>query len=204
VSNRKIETGGFPQKLKQGTGLAVQKDLSHKVSAKQTDTMFQTVSRDPTAIRTLLPKLKIATDLSDASKPTKRKFETQSNYLQNHAPYTNAPMSPKSSRATYDVFNAYANKNPNNLRPRPDSENRSIGQFPHFNFDQSGNISPRGKHVLDVVYTFDKSYRKQLRKAERQETDAYTQLEAASKRNKKVKFSTEDQVGYAQQVRNKK
>lgn len=198
---KKVETGGFPKKLKEGTGLGVQKDLSHKVSAKQTDTMFQTIAKNPKSVKTILPAVKAATDTSSSSKPVKRKMEESIKYLENHAPYDSTPMSPKSTEATFVAFNTFANKNPSNLRPRPDSENRSIGQYPHFNFS-GGDLSPKSENGHTLVKTFDDEYGSFLSKEEKRETHAYVEIKQHAKRQKTT-FTTEDQKTYAEEMRKK-
>jgi hypothetical protein len=196
---RDIETGGFPAKLKQGTGLSVQKDLSHKVSAKQTNTMLQTVASDPSHVHALLPSIQAATDVSNGSKALNRKLTVQTEYLENHAPYGSAPMSPRSAMAAYDVFNTYANKNEANLRPRPDSENRSIGQFPHMNIS-GGQLSPRSQTLVDSVSHFSQLYGGQLSTQQQRETNAYVNLPQASASGTGPQ-STSDQMTYAMQQR---
>lgn len=196
----KIKTGGFPKELKKGTGLSQQKDLSHKVSAKQTDIMFQTVSTDPSHVKRLLPALKKAAKPVDRQK---RKFDESVEYLEKHPTYGSAPMSPKSRRAAHDTFNIFANKSEDNLRPRPDTENRSIGEYPHFNFDNKGNLSPRSSRQMEVVKEFGSQYQSQLDPDDRQVTDAYTGLVKRAKTSK-TPFKTEDQVDHASKARNGK
>jgi hypothetical protein len=199
---REIATGGFPASLKEGTGLAVQKDLSHKVSAKQTNTMLQAVAANPTHVHALLPSIQAATDVSNGSAAVNRKLTIQTQYLENHAPYGAAPMSPRSAQAAYDVLNTYANKNEANLRPRPDSENRSIGQFPHMNIS-GGQLSPRSQTLVASVSHFDQLYGSQLSAQQQRETSAYVNLPQAAASGAGPQ-STSDQVAYAMQQRQNK
>jgi hypothetical protein len=198
-SSKKIETGGFPKSLKTGTGLQQQKDLSHKVSAKQTDVMFQAVVQDPSHLQSMLPEIQTATKVP---RTQVKKLQMDVDYLSQHAPYTQAPMSPKSQQATYGVFDKFANKNENNLRPRPDTENRSIGEFPHFNVNQ-GNLSPRSQQTRQVVSSFEQHYSSQLDSDQLQLTQSYTQFEQRIN-TYGSNFGTSNQTTYASDVRNKK
>ncbi len=199
TKKRKITTGGFPKVLKTGTGLKVGKDLSHKVSAKATDVMFQTVSQNPSKAKQLLPSIKGATKVP---KRQQKRLSMDLGYVEKHTPYGNAPMSPKSEQAFYGIFDKFANKNENNLRPRPDTENRSIGEYPHFNISQ-GNLSPRSKRTQQVVENFEQQYGSFLSPSEKQLTSSYTQIETRIK-NTSTSFETEDQMDYATDVRNNK
>lgn len=197
TKKRKVETGGFPKSLKTGTGLAVQKDLSHKVSAKQTDTMFQNVLENPQSFKPMIPKLKLATN---APPRQDKKFKQDTDYLQNHAPYPQAPMSPKSQRAAYNVFNTFANKNADNLRPRKDRENRSIGEFPHYNIDK-GQLSPRSRRAQQVVETFEAQYAPHLSTKDQDLTATYTSAMDQRLKTAGKSFSTADQVKFASDAR---
>lgn len=172
-------------------------DLSHKVSAKFNSLVTQQMTSKPRHIDdSLIDSIEDAFNQSSLTKRQKKTVQLGFDSMEKYKG-SKRPMSPRSKRRTENTMKLFTNKNPDNLRFRDSSENRSIGPYPHPNVE-SGRLSPRSRRHIKFAEKASRRYRKSIDPEDR---DLFTSYRRVRRTSEKRKLNTRDMPDFRKKKR---
>lgn len=148
-------------------------DLSHKLSLNSAETIKNHVVSNPTYGKQFIDDIDGVFGLKQLT--SKRDLDTKDKMLDslNKNQGRNGPMSPTSTKNVTNGFNFITNQFDPNLRYRPSSENRSLGDSPHPNVT-NGSLSPKSRVIFKVPQTFSSDYKGSMTKDEERNLRMYS------------------------------
>ncbi|VXB09118.1 hypothetical protein FLAVO9AF_100195 [Flavobacterium sp. 9AF] len=175
-------------------GTKAKHDISHKASAKYYQIIGKRIIRKPGKIHKRFISGIQNTDKSAFTKKDHILFAQGITALKQGR--KNGKITSSEQDQIANVLRLSANRNPKNLRNKPERENRQIGAYPHFNID-NGELSDDGEDILETLNTQAEEFSDSefSDSEELNITKSYKNLPKHIGKGKSIK-STSDQVDY--------
>ena len=144
-----IGNRSFNKRLKNRIGGTKKKqDISHKASAKYFQIVGKRVLRKPGKINKKFILGLQNIDRSALTKKDNTQFDLGISALKEGR--SKGKLTSTQQDQVANALRLFANRNPKNVRNKPERENRQIGAYPHFNID-NGELSDDGEDILETV-----------------------------------------------------
>lgn len=185
----------FNKALKKRIGGTKSKhDISHKASAKYFQIIGKRIIRKPGKINERFISGLQNIDKSALTKKDHTLFNQGITALKQGR--KNGKITSSEQDHIANSLCLFANRNPKNLRNKPERENRQIGAYPHFNID-NGEVSDDGEDILETLNTQAEEFSDSefSDSEELNITKSYKKLPKHIGKGKSIK-STSDQVEY--------
>jgi hypothetical protein len=175
-------------------GTKAKHDISHKASAKYYQIIGKRIIRKPSKIHKRFISGIQNTDKSAFTKKDHILFTQGITALKQGR--KNGKITSSEQDHIANVLRLSANRNPKNLRNKPERENRQIGAYPHFNID-NGELSDDGEDILETLNTQAEEFSDSefSDSEELNITKSYKNLPKHIGKGKSIK-NTSDQVDY--------